>query len=105
MDELLARAAQGVDPDAPDAFLRIFLNLMAQVPWTALFWWSLCFLAVGALLGWWRGRLAEGIAWAFVLGPIGWWVILRRPRRKTPPPLPRRATATTSVPPRGRRRP
>jgi hypothetical protein len=87
MDELLARATQGVDPDAPDAFLRIFLNLMAQVPWTALIWWNVFFLAVGALLGWWRGRPAEGIAWAFVLGPIGWLVILRRPRRRMPPPL------------------
>jgi hypothetical protein len=106
MDELLARATQGVDPDAPDAFMRIFFNLMTQVPWTALFWWSLCFLAVGALLGWWRGRLAEGIAWALLLGPIGWWVILRRPRRKTPPPLPvRRRTAASSMPPRRSRRP
>lgn len=87
MDELLARATQGVDPDAPDAFLRIFLNLMALVPWSALIWWNLLFLAVGALLGWWRGRTAEGIAWAFVLGPIGWLVVLRRPRRKMPPPL------------------
>lgn len=89
MDELLARAMQGVDPDAPDAFVRIFLNLMALVPWTALIWWNLLFLAVGALLGWWRGRTAEGVAWALVLGPIGWFVILYRPRRKTPPPLPR----------------
>jgi hypothetical protein len=90
MDEILARATQGVDPDAPDAFLRIFLNLMAQVPWTAFIWWNLFFLAVGALLGWWRGRAAEGVAWTFVLGPIGWLIILRRPRRVAPPPLPNR---------------
>lgn len=89
MDELLARAAQGVDPDAPGAFWQVFLNLMAMVPWTALAWWNLGFLAVGAWLGWRRGRLAEGAAWAFVLGPIGWLVILRRPRRARPPPLPK----------------
>jgi len=94
MDELLARAMQGVDPDAPDAFWRIVLNLIALVPWGALFWWNVLFVAVGAALGWWRRRTAEGIAWAFVLGPIGWLVVLRRPRRKVPPPLP---------PPRSRR--
>ncbi|MGN2246000.1 hypothetical protein ACFWZ3_04830 [Frateuria sp. GZRR35] len=88
MDELLARAMQGVDPDAPDAFLRVFLNLVALVPWAALFWWNLLFLAIGALLGWWRGRTAEGIAWALVLGPIGWLIVLRKPRRLMPPPLP-----------------
>ncbi|HEV2540462.1 MAG TPA: hypothetical protein VGU03_12270 [Frateuria sp.] len=90
MDELLARAMQGVDPQAPGAFWRVFLNLMALVPWGALFWWNLLFIAVGAALGRWRGRTAEGIAWSFVLGPIGWLVILRRPRRGAPPPLPRR---------------
>jgi hypothetical protein len=89
MDALLAKATQGVDLDAPDAFLHIFLNLMGMVPWTALFWWNLLFVAVGALLGWWRGRLAAGIVWAFALGPIGWIAVLvQKPPRK-PPPLPR----------------
>ncbi|PWK85271.1 hypothetical protein [Fulvimonas soli] len=91
MDELLAKAMQGVDPDAPGAFWQVFLNLMRLVPWAALFWWSLLFVAVGALLGWWRGRLAEGVAWAVVLGPIGWIVVLARPRVARPPPLPPRA--------------
>lgn len=94
MDELLARAMQGVDPDAPDAFLRIFMNLMDMLPWAALFWWNLAFIAVGALIGWWRGRIMEGIVWSAVLGPIGWIVVLVRPRPgkrgATPPPLPRR---------------
>jgi len=61
-----------------------------MLPWAAMFWWSLLFVAVGALLGWWRGRLFEGIVWAWVLGPIGWIVILARPRpapRPQPPPL------------------
>ncbi|KRE94974.1 hypothetical protein ASG87_16980 [Frateuria sp. Soil773] len=91
MDTLLARALQGVDPDAPGAFWRVFFNLMAMVPWGALFWWSLAFVLVGAVLGAWRGRLAEGIVWALVLGPFGWFVVLARPRRPRvgPPPLPR----------------
>ena len=87
MNELLARATRGVDLAAPGAFWHVFANLLAMVPWAALFWWNLFFIAVGALLGWWRGRLAEGVAWAFVLGPIGWLVLLLRRRR--PPPLPR----------------
>lgn len=94
MDEWLARATQGVDPDAPDAFLRIFMNLMGMVPWAELFWWNLAFIAVGALIGWWRGRIVEGIVWSAVLGPVGWIVVLARPRAgragATPPPLPPR---------------
>ena len=90
MDELLARATQGVDMDAPDASWHIFWNIMGMVPWAAMFWWSLVFVVVGALLGWWRGRLWEGVAWAAVLGPLGWVAILLRPRRELPPPLPRR---------------
>lgn len=88
MDELLARAMHGVDPNAPDAFWRVFLNLIALVPWGALLWWNLFFIVVGALIGRWRGRTGEGLVWAFVLGPIGWLVVLRRPRRRPPPPLP-----------------
>jgi len=92
MHELLARAMQGVDPDAPGAFWHVFLNLWAMVPWAALFWWNLLFVAVGALLGWWRGRFWEGVAWAWILGPIGWIVLWLRTRvraRSAPPPLPR----------------
>jgi len=86
------KAMQGVDPDSPGAFIHIFLNLMGLVPWKALLWWNLVFLVVGALLGWWRGRTVEGVVWAAVLGPIGWVVVLLRPRRTgkpLPPPLPR----------------
>jgi hypothetical protein len=81
MDEWLARATDGVDLDAPGAFWHVFFNLLNMMPW-----------AVGALFGWWRGRLLEGIVWAWVLGPIGWIVILVKPRRlprAKPPPLPR----------------
>jgi len=91
MDELLARAMHGVDPDAPGAFWQVFFNLMALVPWAALFWWSVVFVAVGAAIGWWRGRLTEGVVWALVLGPFGWLVVLAKPAktRGGPPPLPR----------------
>ena len=89
MDELLARATQGVDPDAPGAFWHIFFNLLNMLPWAAMFWWSLLFVAVGALLGWWRGRLFEGIVWSWVLG---------RARRPSPPAPPVRCSAPR-VPP------
>jgi hypothetical protein len=93
VEQWLEKATQGVDPDSPDAFLHIFLNLMGLVPWVALFWWSVLFMVVGALLGWWRGRTVEGVVLAAVLGPIGWVVIVLRPRPKpkaVPPPLPSR---------------
>jgi hypothetical protein len=89
MEELLAKATQGVDMDAPGAFIRIFINLMTMIPWAALFWWNLFFVAVGALLGWWRGKLLNGVIWALVLGPTGWIVVLLAPRSAKPPPLPR----------------
>ena len=94
MDEWLAKATQGVDMDSPSASLHIFLNLMQMLPWAALFWWSVGFVVVGALLGWWRGRLAEGILWSAVLGPLGWIMLFLPPRhgsrsaaRRQPPPL------------------
>lgn len=89
MDELLAKATQGVDPDSSGAFFHIFLNLMNMVPWTALLWWNLIFVVVGALLGWWRGRLLKGVVLALVLGPIGWIIVLLTPKLVKPPPLPR----------------
>ena len=90
MEELLAKAMQGVDLDAPDAFVHIFINLMALIPWAALLWWNLAFVAVGALLGWWRGKLLAGVIWALALGPIGWIIVLLPARKSVkPPPLPR----------------
>nr|WP_193570390.1 hypothetical protein [Luteibacter yeojuensis] len=77
---------QGIDPAEPGAFLRIVMNLMALVPWGQMLVWQVVFVAVGALLGWWRGRLKAGIVASLVLGPLGWFVPFL-PRR-TPPPLP-----------------
>ncbi len=93
MDEWLARASQGVDLDAPGAFIHVCLNLLNMVPWAAMFWWNVAFVAIGALIGWWRGRWHEGVLWALVLGPIGWIVVLFKTRRRPiakPPPLPPR---------------
>lgn len=90
MDELFAKASQGVDPDSPDAFLHIYLNLLNLMPWAAMFWWSVAFVVVGAAVGWFRGRVVEGIVWSATLGPIGWIVILMKPVRRPragPPPL------------------
>jgi hypothetical protein len=92
MDDLLAKATQGVDADEPGAFWHILANLLNMFPWAAMFWWNVFFIVVGALLGWWRGRWVEGVVWAAVLGPIGWIVILLKPLPKPavrPPPLPR----------------
>ncbi|HEX7816905.1 hypothetical protein [Dyella sp.] len=89
MDDLLQRAMQGVDPNDPGAFWQIFSNLMGLVPWVSLIWWTIFFIVVGGVLGWWRGRFWEGIWLAAVLGPIGWVVVLRPARKKPvePPPL------------------
>lgn len=93
MDELLSKALQGVDLDAPGAFWQVFGNLMALVPWTALTLWSVFFVVVGAGLGWWRGHTRAGVLWALALGPIGWLVVLWLPRAQPgePPPLPKSA--------------
>ncbi|MGN6236392.1 hypothetical protein [Dyella sp.] len=93
MDELLSKALQGVDPDAPGAFWQVFSNLMGLVPWTALTLWSVFFVAVGAGLGWWRGHARAGVLWVLALGPIGWLVVLWLPRAQpgVPPPLPKSA--------------
>lgn len=98
MDELLAKAMQGVDPEEPGAFLHMFTNLMALVPWGSLIVWQIVFIVVGALLGWWRGRLKAGVIASLVLGPLG-WIVPFLPRRE-PPPLPSRARSPgTALPP------
>lgn len=88
MDELLQKATQGVDPGDPEAFFKVFGNLMGLVPWTTLIVLQVLFVVVGAVLGWWRGRLGATVVASFVLGPLGWVVpFLPRPPA-TPPPLP-----------------
>lgn len=81
MGDLLARALDGVDPDAPDAAWQIFRNLMALMPWWPLVWFTVGCVAVGALIGWWRGRFWHGVLWSLLLGPLGWIVPLALPKR------------------------
>lgn len=88
MHACIAHALQGIDPDAPGAFWQVFWRLWVSLPWAALFWWSVVFVVVGAVLGWWRGRFWEGVVWAWLLGPVGWLVLWLRTR--SPPPLRRR---------------
>ncbi|MBB3229015.1 hypothetical protein FHW69_003663 [Luteibacter sp. Sphag1AF] len=90
MGDLLDKVMQGVDPADPAAFGIMFGRLMALVPWGALVAWSVFFIVVGALLGWWRGRLMTGVVWAIILGPFGWIMPFLPARRKPalPPPLP-----------------
>jgi len=88
---------QGVDPDDPGASLRIFSNLMGLVPWWNLIAWQVFFIAVGALLGWWRGRTMAGIVGALVLGPFG-WIIPFMPK-PGPPPLPPPLSGSRAQPP------
>jgi len=97
VDELLAKAMQGVDPEEPGAFLHMFTNLMALVPWGSLIVWQIVFIVVGALLGWWKGRLKAGVIASLVLGPLG-WIVPFLPRRE-PPPLPPRASSLDTTPP------
>ena len=75
MGDLLAKATSGVDPGSPDAFRRIFENIMGLVPWWPLFWFTVLCVVVGAALGWWRRRVWLGIVLALVLGPIGWFTL------------------------------
>lgn len=92
MEELIAKATQGVDPGDPGAFFTIFANLMRLVPWGQLILWQVVFIVVGALLGWWRGRFTATVVASLVLGPIGWAVPFLPRKPAEPPPLPRKPT-------------
>jgi hypothetical protein len=65
---------QGIDPDSPDATLLVFLRLMGMVDWWLLLWLTLLCMAVGGLIGWWRGSFWRDVALAAALGPLGWIV-------------------------------
>lgn len=97
MNELVQKALQGVDPNAPGAFWQIMHNLLALVPWWPLIWFTLACAVAGAAIGWWRGRIGLGIALGVLVGPIGWlalWAVppsrggparRRLDRRRAPP--------------------
>jgi hypothetical protein len=72
MNELLHKLLQDVDPGAPGASGRLLHNLLVLVPWWPLIWFTVGCAVVGALIGWWRGRIALGIVLGVVVGPIAW---------------------------------
>lgn len=72
MQDLLQKLLQGVDPGTPGAFWRLLHNMLILVPWWPLIWFTLACAVVGAVIGWWRGRIALGIALGLVVGPIAW---------------------------------
>lgn len=72
MNELLHKLLQGVDPNAPGAFWQILHNALALVPWWPLIWFTVASLVVGAVLGWWRGRIGMALLLGLVVGPIAW---------------------------------
>jgi len=98
MEDLLAKALNGVDPEAPGAFFTIFMNLMRLVPWGQLILWQVVFIVVGALLGWWRGRFTATVVASLVLGPLGWAVAFlpRHPSSAQPALPPHRAASQPS---------
>ncbi len=72
MDALLHKVFQGVDLNAPGAFWQLLHNMLALIPWWPLIWFTIACAAIGALLGWWRGRIALGIVLGVVVGPLSW---------------------------------
>lgn len=72
MNALLQRLLQGVDPGTPGAFWRLLHNMLALVPWWPLVWFTLACAVIGAVIGWWRGRVALALALGLVVGPIAW---------------------------------
>ncbi|MGN6479342.1 hypothetical protein [Luteibacter sp.] len=104
MEDLLAKALNGVDPEAPGAFFTICMNLIRLVPWGQLILWQVVFIVVGALLGWWRGRFTATVVASLVLGPVGWAVpfLPRHPPSAAPKPAsppPRPASQPAPLPP------
>jgi hypothetical protein len=72
MNELLQKLLQGVDPGSPGAFWKLLHNMLALVPWWPLIWFTVACAAIGAVIGWWRGRIVLAVALGLVVGPIAW---------------------------------
>ena len=84
MGELIDRILKGVDLSAPGASAQIFHNMMMMVPWVPLLWFTLFSAILGAVVGWWRGRLWTGIWISLVIGPIALLILWVLPSRRTP---------------------
>lgn len=83
MGDLLQRILKGVDLSSPDASAQILHNMMAMMPWAALLWFTLFSVVLGAVVGWWRGRLWTGIWISLLIGPIALLILLVLPSRRT----------------------
>lgn len=79
MEAWLERLMEGIDPDAPDASVQLFLRLMGTIDWCLLLWITLIGIVGGALIGWWRGTFWRDVALAAALGPLGWIVSFTLP--------------------------
>lgn len=79
MNDPVQKLLQGVTPGAPGAFWQLLHNALAIIPWWPLIWFTAASVVAGALLGWWRGRIATGVALALVVGPIGWLALWALP--------------------------
>ena len=79
MGALLQKLLRGVDPGAPGAFWRLLHNMLALVPWWPLVWFIVACAVIGAVLGWWRGRIALAVALGVVVGPIAWLALWALP--------------------------
>lgn len=102
MDALLQRLLQGVDPGAPGAFWQIFHNAVALVPWWPLIWFTAACAVVGAVLGWWRGRIVLAVLLGLVVGPVAWVALWAMPPGHYGPARRRLEARATAA--RGRRR-
>ncbi len=72
MDDLLHKLLQGVDPGTSGAFWKLLHNMLALVPWWPLIWFTVACAVIGAVLGWWRGRIVLAVALGLVVGPVAW---------------------------------
>ena len=79
MNAWLQKLLHGVDPNAPGAFGRLLHNMLALVPWWPLIGFTIVCAVIGAVLGWWRGRIVLGVALGLVVGPVAWLALWALP--------------------------
>jgi hypothetical protein len=64
------------DPEAVQALLQSCVDtLLSPVLWEWALLLTFACAAIGALIGWAKGRWLAGFVWGAALGPIGWLVI------------------------------
>ncbi|HVV95848.1 MAG TPA: hypothetical protein VHC92_01775, partial [Rhodanobacteraceae bacterium] len=64
------------DPDAVQALLhQCMSSLLDPTLWEWMLGLTIACAAIGALIGWIKGRWLAGLIWGAALGPIGWIVV------------------------------